>query len=58
VNQVQIGFGFRSVEIWVRSTSSEAHLDGVWVRIGSKSVSAGFEYGFGSILGRVEIESD
>ena len=32
-------------------------LGPVWVRVGSKSVSVGFGYGFESILGRVEIRS-
>jgi len=28
VNQVRVEFGFGSVEVWVGSTSGEAHLDG------------------------------
>jgi len=27
VNQVRVGFGIGSVEVWIRSTSGEAHLD-------------------------------
>ena len=28
MNQVQVGFGFGSVEVWVGSTLGEDHLDG------------------------------